>query len=51
MGDKCDKCLPGYMGNPEKGEPCIASELIQNCDCDSKGTSLPCQDNKCTCKV
>lgn len=44
-------CLPGYTGNPLKGIPCEANEEISACDCDSQGTLLPCQDNRCICKV
>lgn len=53
MGDQCNECLPGYTGNPKKGEPCVANEQTPLCDCNPSGTLLPCQEqeNKCTCKV
>jgi len=51
MGDTCNECLPGYTGNPLKGIPCEANEEISVCDCDSQGTLLPCQENRCVCKV
>lgn len=51
MGEECNECLPGYAGNPERGEPCVANELTPVCDCDSRGTALPCRDNNCICKV
>ncbi|XP_050052982.1 basement membrane-specific heparan sulfate proteoglycan core protein-like isoform X1 [Aphis gossypii] len=50
-GDTCNECLPGYTGNPVKGIPCEASEVIPVCDCDSRGTLLPCQENRCVCKT
>ncbi|XP_025416415.1 basement membrane-specific heparan sulfate proteoglycan core protein isoform X4 [Sipha flava] len=50
-GEECNECLPGYIGNPERGEPCVASELTPVCDCDSRGTLLPCRDNNCICKT
>ncbi|XP_060879808.1 basement membrane-specific heparan sulfate proteoglycan core protein isoform X7 [Metopolophium dirhodum] len=51
MGDTCNECLPGYTGNPQKGIPCEANEEISVCDCDSQGTLLPCQENRCICKT
>ncbi|XP_029344965.1 basement membrane-specific heparan sulfate proteoglycan core protein isoform X9 [Acyrthosiphon pisum] len=50
-GDTCDVCLPGYTGDPLKGIPCEANEEISACDCDSQGTLLPCQENRCVCKT
>jgi hypothetical protein len=51
MGDTCNECLPGYTGNPLKGISCEANEEISVCDCDSQGTLLPCQENRCVCKT
>lgn len=50
-GDTCNECLPGYTGNPLKGIPCEPNEVISVCNCDSRGTLLPCQDDRCVCKV
>ncbi|XP_050533162.1 basement membrane-specific heparan sulfate proteoglycan core protein-like isoform X14 [Daktulosphaira vitifoliae] len=50
-GEQCEKCLPGYVGNPEKGEPCVPTAQLPVCECDQRGTILPCRDEKCICKT
>ncbi|RUS87348.1 hypothetical protein EGW08_004890, partial [Elysia chlorotica] len=52
-GRRCERCEPGYMGNPlQPGDSCKQMNLT--CDCDSRGT-LPntfCDPNtqQCQCK-
>lgn len=50
QGDKCERCLDGYEGDPSRGVPC--SPGSGGCTCDRRGSIGPCDsNNQCTCKV
>ncbi|KAM9115672.1 basement membrane-specific heparan sulfate proteoglycan core protein isoform 4-T4 [Pangshura tecta] len=50
MGRQCQRCAPGYVGNPSLGQPC--RELSRNCSCDPQGSvSRQCDaSGQCQCK-
>ncbi|XP_054273123.1 basement membrane-specific heparan sulfate proteoglycan core protein-like isoform X4 [Macrosteles quadrilineatus] len=50
QGNRCDRCINGYVGNPASGVPCTKE---YGCYCDPRGSaSLTCeQANQCTCKT
>ncbi|XP_075211994.1 terribly reduced optic lobes isoform X4 [Lycorma delicatula] len=52
-GDNCELCLPGYVGNPENGEPCVREGGGPDvCDCDERGSiTTECRNNQCICKT
>ncbi|XP_044751334.1 basement membrane-specific heparan sulfate proteoglycan core protein isoform X8 [Coccinella septempunctata] len=48
-GRYCEKCLPGYEGDPQKGIPCRYRE--GTCQCDPRGSlSNDCYNGVCSCK-
>ncbi|RZF44049.1 hypothetical protein LSTR_LSTR014831 [Laodelphax striatellus] len=51
-GDFCDRCQPGYRGNPQRGEPCVRDDDSYQCTCDERGSlSRECRGNECVdCK-
>nr|QBP17600.1 heparan sulfate proteoglycan [Recilia dorsalis] len=49
QGDRCDRCISGYVGNPASG---VACKKEYGCQCDPRGSaSLTCEQNQCTCKT
>ncbi|XP_041275343.1 basement membrane-specific heparan sulfate proteoglycan core protein isoform X4 [Onychostruthus taczanowskii] len=53
-GRLCERCLPGYVGDPLRGEPCrVPGVPGVQCQCDPRGsTSEGCDANgQCHCKA
>ncbi|XP_030819500.1 basement membrane-specific heparan sulfate proteoglycan core protein isoform X3 [Camarhynchus parvulus] len=53
-GRLCERCLPGYVGDPLRGEPCrVPGVPGAQCQCDPRGsTSEGCDANgQCHCKA
>ncbi|KAI5699533.1 hypothetical protein M8J75_004395 [Diaphorina citri] len=48
-GDHCDRCLPGYVGDPARRIPCEPQD-VPRCDCDPAGMSTCTDNNQCVCK-
>lgn len=44
-GPNCDKCKPGYWGNPVNGGSC------QKCDCNNQATNCNPESGKCYCST
>ncbi|XP_043356001.1 basement membrane-specific heparan sulfate proteoglycan core protein isoform X3 [Dermochelys coriacea] len=54
VGRQCQRCAPGYLGNPSLGQPCREShEPNRNCSCDPQGSvSRQCDASRqCQCKL
>ncbi|XP_027679461.2 laminin subunit gamma-2 [Chelonia mydas] len=51
MGDKCDRCRPGFHSFSETG--CRAGEQVSSaqCDCDPAGSVGHCVSGRCVCKA
>ncbi|XP_039768050.1 basement membrane-specific heparan sulfate proteoglycan core protein isoform X3 [Ornithorhynchus anatinus] len=43
-GRHCERCAPGYRGNPSLGQPCIEEVPLNPCHCDPRGSV----DNQCS---
>lgn len=43
MGAHCEKCIPGYWGNPINGGKC------QKCECNGQATQCHSENGKCYC--
>ncbi|CAM4577609.1 unnamed protein product [Lepidochelys kempii] len=53
VGRQCQRCAPGYLGNPSLGQPCRESHKPNgNCSCDPQGSvSRQCDASRqCQCK-
>ncbi|XP_058266507.1 basement membrane-specific heparan sulfate proteoglycan core protein-like isoform X2 [Hemibagrus wyckioides] len=49
-GRRCERCSPGYTGNPERGQSCTqGSGQCQNCD--QRGSEGCTSDGICRCKM
>uniref|UniRef100_A0A1B6EDX6 Basement membrane-specific heparan sulfate proteoglycan core protein n=1 Tax=Clastoptera arizonana TaxID=38151 RepID=A0A1B6EDX6_9HEMI len=49
-GDQCEKCQPGFEGDPLSGGRCTPSQ--DSCNCDYRGSLYTqCRNNQCTCKT
>ncbi|XP_030745032.1 basement membrane-specific heparan sulfate proteoglycan core protein isoform X3 [Sitophilus oryzae] len=50
-GDSCEQCLPGYSGDPTRGQPCRYIGPVEPCNCDPRGTTYAgCVNGACQCK-
>ncbi|XP_050163325.1 laminin subunit gamma-2 [Myiozetetes cayanensis] len=49
MGDKCDRCQPGFEALSEAG--CQRSGQSLQCECDPAGSSGDCRSGRCVCKA
>ncbi|XP_067328854.1 basement membrane-specific heparan sulfate proteoglycan core protein isoform X5 [Anolis sagrei] len=52
-GRQCERCSPGYVGDPSRGYPCTRSGSGSRCNCDPQGSlSSQCDANgQCQCKA
>lgn len=50
MGDRCDRCLPGFRTLSEAGCSQDQRLLDPRCDCNPAGISGPCDSGHCVCK-
>ncbi|XP_062822809.1 basement membrane-specific heparan sulfate proteoglycan core protein isoform X3 [Anolis carolinensis] len=52
-GRQCERCAPGYVGDPSRGYPCTRSGSGPRCNCDPQGSlSSQCDANgQCQCKA
>ncbi|NXR64625.1 LAMC2 protein, partial [Rhadina sibilatrix] len=48
MGDKCDRCQPGFESLSEAG--CWRSGQSLQCECDPAGSTGDCHSGRCVCK-
>ncbi|NWX38195.1 LAMC2 protein, partial [Notiomystis cincta] len=48
MGDKCDRCQPGFESLSEAG--CQRSGQSPQCECDLAGSTGHCRSGRCVCK-
>ncbi|NXE93168.1 LAMC2 protein, partial [Menura novaehollandiae] len=49
MGDKCDRCQPGFESLSEAG--CQRSAQSLRCECDPAGSTGDCPSGRCVCKA
>ncbi|NWU99717.1 LAMC2 protein, partial [Upupa epops] len=49
MGDKCDRCQPGFESLSEAG--CQRIGQMQQCACDPAGSAGDCVSGRCVCKA
>ncbi|XP_071422014.1 laminin subunit gamma-2 isoform X1 [Pithys albifrons albifrons] len=49
MGDKCDRCQPGFESLSESG--CRRSGQSLQCECDPAGSTGDCGSGRCVCKA
>ncbi|KAL1514177.1 hypothetical protein ABEB36_003476 [Hypothenemus hampei] len=51
-GDQCDQCLPGFTGDPTRGQSCAPQGPTVPCVCDTRGSTYSgCVHGVCQCKA
>ncbi|XP_062314893.1 basement membrane-specific heparan sulfate proteoglycan core protein isoform X7 [Osmerus eperlanus] len=51
-GRRCERCAPGYTGNPQQGKRCSNNKVDDCYTCDARGAhSGACVSGQCRCKM